>query len=117
MVAAGGGACNLAGCEVILTWSASEPEGQMETRTVSVRELRANLSAILRRVEQGETIEIARRGRVVARLVPALATALPPLTEAEISASLASLDAFAEEIGKQVTEPTNVAEMLADMRR
>lgn len=85
----------------------------MQSTTVGIRELRANLSAILRQVEQGQIVEVTRRGRVVARLVPAGRH----LTEAEIRASLASLDAFAEEMGKHVTEPTNVAQMLADMRR
>jgi prevent-host-death family protein len=85
----------------------------VEVRGVNVSQLRANLSAIVRRVEQGATIVITGRGRVVARLVPAW----PRLTDAEIRASLASLDAFAEEIGRHVTEPTNVAAMLEDIRR
>jgi prevent-host-death family protein len=85
----------------------------VQVRTVGINELRANLSAILRRVEQGEMIEITRRGRVVARLVPAPR----PLTEAEISAALASLDTFVEELGRHITQPTNVAELLEDMRR
>ena len=37
---------------------------------VGVRELRQNASALLRRVELGEVIEITDRGRPVARLVP-----------------------------------------------
>jgi len=38
---------------------------------VGVRELRQNLSVYLRRVEQGETLEVTERGRFVARLAPA----------------------------------------------
>lgn len=38
---------------------------------VSVKEMRANLRALLERVEIGEEIAIFRRGRQVARLVPA----------------------------------------------
>lgn len=41
--------------------------------TVGVRELRQRASELLRRVEQGETIEITDRGRPVAMLGP-----LPP---------------------------------------
>jgi prevent-host-death family protein len=41
--------------------------------TIGVRELRQNASAVLRRVLQGESIEITQRGRPVAMLVP-----LPP---------------------------------------
>jgi prevent-host-death family protein len=39
--------------------------------SVGVRELRQNASAVLRRVEAGEIIEVTDRGRPVARLVPA----------------------------------------------
>lgn len=41
-------------------------------KRVGVRELRQNASAVLRRVEAGETIEVTDRGRPVARLVPLL---------------------------------------------
>jgi prevent-host-death family protein len=41
---------------------------------VSVRELRQNLSVYLRRVEQGETLDVTEHGRLVARLGPALAS-------------------------------------------
>jgi prevent-host-death family protein len=37
---------------------------------VAVRELRQNLSVHLRRVEQGETLEVTRRGEPVAVLAP-----------------------------------------------
>jgi len=39
---------------------------------IGVRELRQNASQYLERVRAGETIEVSVRGRVVARLVPAL---------------------------------------------
>jgi prevent-host-death family protein len=38
---------------------------------VGVRELRQNLSVYLRRVEQGETLDVTDHGRLVARLEPA----------------------------------------------
>jgi prevent-host-death family protein len=41
-----------------------------EVATVSVRELRQNLSRYLRRVEAGETLDVLSRGRRVARLSP-----------------------------------------------
>jgi prevent-host-death family protein len=37
---------------------------------VTVRELQQHASAVLRRVEGGERIDVTSRGRVVARLVP-----------------------------------------------
>lgn len=43
--------------------------------TVSMREVQHNLAGFLRKVELGEEIEIRRRSRVVARLVPAGAAA------------------------------------------
>jgi prevent-host-death family protein len=41
----------------------------MENR-VGVRELRQNLSVYLRRVREGETLEVTERGQPVARLTP-----------------------------------------------
>jgi prevent-host-death family protein len=38
--------------------------------SVGVRELRQNASAVLRRVQAGESLEVTDRGRPVARLVP-----------------------------------------------
>jgi prevent-host-death family protein len=38
---------------------------------VGVRELRQNLSVYLRRVKDGETLEVTERGEPVARLTPA----------------------------------------------
>lgn len=37
---------------------------------VGVRELRQNLSKYLRRVKDGETLDVSERGQIVARLVP-----------------------------------------------
>lgn len=46
----------------------------METATI--REVQHNLAAYVRRVEHGEEIEIRRRNRAVARLVPTGAAAI-----------------------------------------
>jgi len=42
-----------------------------DMKTVPVRELQREIRALLDRVEKGESLEITRRGRPVARLVPA----------------------------------------------
>ena len=42
-----------------------------DMKKVPVRELQREIRAILNRVESGESVEITRRGRPVARLVPA----------------------------------------------
>jgi prevent-host-death family protein len=42
-------------------------------KTTSVRELQHGLAAVLARVERGDTVTVTRRGKVVARIVPAVA--------------------------------------------
>jgi prevent-host-death family protein len=44
---------------------------------VGVRELRDHLSRYLKKVKAGEELEIADRGRVIARVVPAERRAIP----------------------------------------
>jgi prevent-host-death family protein len=39
-------------------------------REIGVRELKANLSSVLRRVGEGERVRVTRRGRYVADLLP-----------------------------------------------
>lgn len=58
----------------------------------SVRDLKAHLSEYLRRVADGEEIQVTLRGRVVARLSPPLAVAEDPQVY-EVNA-LARLDAL-----------------------
>lgn len=45
-------------------------------RTATIREAQHNLPKILRSVSRGEVVEITRRNRVVARLVPAASRSL-----------------------------------------
>jgi antitoxin (DNA-binding transcriptional repressor) of toxin-antitoxin stability system len=80
-------------------------------RQLEVEELRACITDAVREVQQGETIEVVMDGHVVALLVPALPDA------AERRAALARHNALAAEIGKHVTEPTNVVELLNEIRR
>jgi prevent-host-death family protein len=42
----------------------------MGKTTVSVRELQQNLKRVMERVERGETVEVTRRRKPVARLAP-----------------------------------------------
>jgi prevent-host-death family protein len=46
----------------------------MAKASVSVRELQQNLKRVMARVERGETVEVTRRRRPVARLAPANAS-------------------------------------------
>jgi prevent-host-death family protein len=45
----------------------------MPKASVSIRELQQNLKRVMARVERGETVEVTRRRRPVARLAPARA--------------------------------------------
>ncbi len=80
-------------------------------KQLEIVELQACLTDAIREVQQGETIEVVSNGNVVALLVPALPDA------AERRAALARHNALAEEIGKHVTEPTDVAKLISEMRR
>lgn len=51
----------------------------MAKASVSVRELQQNLKRVMARVERGETVEVTRRRRPVARLAPVRKTS--PVSE------------------------------------
>jgi prevent-host-death family protein len=82
-------------------------------KRMGIRELKAHMSEAIREVGEGQTIEVTNHGEVVALLMPARRR----VNEKQVRAALARLDALATEIGKHVTEPTNVAEMISEMRR
>jgi prevent-host-death family protein len=88
-------------------------KGGSTMRRLGIRELKARMSEIIRDVQEGETIEITNHDQVVALLVPAQRE----VDQAQVKAALARLDALAAEIAEHVTEPTDVAQMLSDMRR
>ena len=52
---------------------------------VSVRELNANVSAIVARVEAGESMTITKRGRRIAALVPLSRNAQPDLSAISVN--------------------------------
>ena len=60
----------------------------MASHTVTVRELRQNLSVFLRRVERGETLSVTNRGRAVAVLAP-LPGASDPMDRLEAEGRIA----------------------------
>jgi antitoxin (DNA-binding transcriptional repressor) of toxin-antitoxin stability system len=69
--------------------------------TVSVREFSYNPSAMFARAEKGETIEITRHGKVIARLIPGAQKNRSRIEELEASGALrrsgktlADLDTF-----------------------
>lgn len=60
----------------------------------------------------GQTIEVTKRGEVVALLVPVRKT-----DATAAAATLRSLDSLRAAIAEYATEPTDVSKMLGEMRR
>jgi prevent-host-death family protein len=82
---------------------------------VGVRELKARASEILRQVEEGgEPIEITKRGKVVARLVPA---ERPRPTREELDAIWARRERLADEISKYWPEGVTAVDAVREQRR
>lgn len=92
--------------------------------TVSVREFSYNPSAMFARVEQGETIEVTRHGRVIAVLLPggeALARYVPLVTKGLVklkATTTSDLDRVCEVAVPLGTSPLELllAERAADDR-
>ena len=80
---------------------------------VGVRELKAKTSEILRRVEDGETIDVTNHGRIIARIVPALTDA----QHAEALAVLADMEQLAAEIGAKPIPPIDTTTLMQEERR
>ena len=72
-----------------------------------MRELQQNLKKVIARVERGETVELTKRRRVVARLVPA--------TEARPVPPWPDLDARARAVfGDRIITPSPSAQLIKD---
>lgn len=85
-------------------------------RRVGVRELRQNASAVLRRVEAGEVVEVTDRGRPVARIVPMHEASRLEQLLAEGRASSATGDVLdVKPIPRTAGKPL-LSQILADMR-
>ena len=83
-------------------------------RTLGIRELRDNISEVLREVEEeGEIIEVTNHGRVVARLVPVLR---PQLAHSEIEEIIADIDRVAAELGSRWPKGVTVQDAIDDVR-
>ena len=102
-------------CYNVLTNLSTLEEAMRKAAPVGVRELSSDTSKILRRVrEKGESIDIAYRGRVVARIVPAAPPAPDPKA---LSAVWADLDRVAEEIGRRWPKRVSAAQAVSETRR
>lgn len=81
-------------------------------KRMGIRELKARMSEVVNEVQAGETVEVTRHGEVVAMLVPVRR----PVDNDEVRATLVSLDALRAEIGRHVTQPTDAAQLIREMR-
>jgi prevent-host-death family protein len=83
-------------------------------KSIGVRELKANISEILRDVEQGgEVVEVTRHGQIVARLVPAR----PVPSDRDANAAWADLNTLAAEISARWPAGVSAADAIEDVRR
>jgi prevent-host-death family protein len=87
------------------------------TSSVGIRALQQNASAVVSRVEAGETIEITDRGRPVARLVPITSgSPIEQLRDAgRIRAASLPLDAIVRP-PKRSKGRSSLSSVLSDMR-
>jgi prevent-host-death family protein len=94
-------------------------EGANRAR-VGVRELRQNLSVYLRRVEQGESLDVTEHGRVVASLGPAPAPAESALermvAEGRATAPTANLSGLRAPIRARVKASKALRELRSEER-
>ncbi len=83
--------------------------------SIGVRELKANASRILQRVrDQGETVAVTHRGRVIARIIPAAA---PGAAAPDDGAVWSDLDRLAAEIGARWPAGVTAADAVREGRR
>ncbi|MGI8588027.1 MAG: type II toxin-antitoxin system prevent-host-death family antitoxin [Chloroflexia bacterium] len=83
-------------------------------RTLGVRELRDNISEVLREVEeQNEVVEVTNHGRVVARLVPVYR---PTLSQDDLAEIITDMDRVAAELGAQWPESITAMQAIEDVR-
>jgi prevent-host-death family protein len=86
-------------------------------RSVSVRELKAQTSRILKEIqERGEVVTVTNRGRVVARLVPE-PRELSVAEKTKMAAVWADMDELAAEIGAHWPEGVSAVDAVREQRR
>lgn len=84
---------------------------------VGIRELRQQASGVLKRVVNGETIEVTEHGHPIARIVPLRLGAVDQLvTEGRASEARADLLDVADELGLPVNAPAAPSLALAQLR-
>ncbi len=85
--------------------------------SVGIRELRDNVSALIRRVAAGETIDVTDHGHPVARIVPFRARSPLEQMLAEGRATPATADLLDFEASPRQPEEQLLSDGLAELRR
>ena len=83
---------------------------------VGIRELRQNASAVLRRVAEGEIVEVTDRGRAVARIVPIHEASRLEQLVAEGRASATTGDLLEVKAAPRIASKILLSKILADLR-
>jgi prevent-host-death family protein len=84
-------------------------------RTIGIKELKEHLSEVLREVEEtGEVVDVSKRGRIVARLIPAHNGRRG---KHDARATIADLDTLAAQISADVRVGVSVEATINDIRR
>ena len=84
-------------------------------KTVGIRELKANISELLREVnEDGEIVEVTKHGQVIARLVPAYPSS--PI-DRDANGAWSELNALAAEISAMWPQGVSAQDAIDDVRR
>ncbi len=81
--------------------------------TVGSYGAKTHLPQLLERVEHGETITITRRGKPVARLVPATERTPRP----DVTATLAAMKAFQDQEGPTLGGSLTIRDLINEGRR
>jgi prevent-host-death family protein len=85
-------------------------------KTLGVDELSERINEILRIVEEeGEIVEVTKRGKVIARLVPVRGTQQP--VKRDLKTFWAEVDRLAVEIGSHWKGDMDAVEAVRDVRR
>ncbi len=84
-------------------------------KTMGVRQLKERISEMLRLVQEGETVEVTKRGEVIARVVPARKQTQPD--KQDLAAFWTDIDTLAAEIGAYLPEKVDAVEIMQDVRR
>jgi prevent-host-death family protein len=100
---------------VVTNMTTCRLEREAIVRTIGVKELKEHLSEVLREVEEtGQIVGVSRRGRIVARLVPA-GNGRP--TSRDPRATIADIASLVAQLSRDLPATVNVEEVINDIRR